>query len=233
MRLIALLPFFSAPTASLIVPNHFVGRHPRIFQLMVRRPVFMAGDDLESALDRLVRSEVEAALSGLEASLTTDDDNAIKLMEQKGQEVMANVLKRLEEDGEVLSSSLSAQIEALTLARQKEVTGHAASSLGACPSSLLSPLVSQMLAKYDESTAKLQSQMIEERQTIREVRSTLLQSLCRLSPHVSPQDHRTPRRRWSASGRLVTITNNLPRVRVALTRIRSLVVFLSLSDSLT
>ncbi|KAL1512096.1 hypothetical protein AB1Y20_005367 [Prymnesium parvum] len=102
-------------------------------------------DELEATLDALVRAEVEAAFAGLEASLDADDEKALQLIEQKGQEVMQNVLDKLEADGKLLSSALTSQIELLSMTKQK-----------------------QMLEEYDASTAELQRQMAEERQTIRD-----------------------------------------------------------------
>eukprot|EP00966_Prymnesium_polylepis_P269883 6234795-Prymnesium_polylepis.1 len=77
-------------------------------------------DELEATIDVLVRTEVEAAFAGISQDLDTNDEEAIRLIEAKGREVMQTVLDKLEADGELLSSSLTAQIEQLSMTRQKQ-----------------------------------------------------------------------------------------------------------------
>jgi len=107
------------------------------------RMAMQVDDDTE--MDELIRTEVEAAFAGLEASFEAGDEESIKLIEQKGQEVMQSVLDKLEADGELLSSSLTKQIEALSMTKQKA-----------------------LLEEWDESTAKIKSDMLAQRVTIRE-----------------------------------------------------------------
>jgi hypothetical protein len=76
----------------------------------------------DDALDQLVRQEVEAAFAGLEESLSSgDDDAAIALIQSQGKNILGNVLAKLEEEGTLLSSTLSSQIEELASTRQVEL----------------------------------------------------------------------------------------------------------------
>jgi len=144
----ALAWLLAVPTASFVLtPTRLGGVTSR-----PRPPLTMAAledkgtDELDATIDALVRSEVEAAFATIDTqNLDPDDDEAIQMIEAKGREVMQSVLEKLEADGELLSSSLTSQIEKLSMTRQK-----------------------QLLAEWDESTAKLQRQMFEERQTIRD-----------------------------------------------------------------
>jgi len=109
------------------------------------------GDD---EMDELIRQEVLAAFSGLEETLADgDDDQAISLIQSQGKTVLANVLARLEDEGQLLSSQLSTRIEELA-----------------------EDQTSQLLAKYEERLGKLQA---ANQQARSELRSELdnLQSL--------------------------------------------------------
>jgi len=99
----------------------------------------------EDEIDELVRREVEACFAGLETALANGDEKAaLSLIESQGKQVMGNVLAQLEDDGQLLSSSLSKRIE--ELAKDEKV---------------------ELLKRYDEQLAGLQQDMAADRQTIR------------------------------------------------------------------
>jgi len=102
-------------------------------------------DISEEAIDELVRQEVEACFAGLETALANGDEKAaLALIESQGRQVMGNVLAQLEDDGKLLSSSLSKRIEELATNEKVE-----------------------LLKRYDEQLAGLQEDMAADRETIR------------------------------------------------------------------
>ena len=65
-------------------------------------------------MDALIKREVLAAFAGLEESFAAgDDDKALELIQTQGKTVLANVLSRLEDEGQLLSAKLSARLEQL------------------------------------------------------------------------------------------------------------------------
>jgi hypothetical protein len=65
-------------------------------------------------MDALIKREVLAAFAGLEESFAAgDDDKALELIQTQGKTVLASVLSRLEDEGQLLSSKLSARLEQL------------------------------------------------------------------------------------------------------------------------
>jgi hypothetical protein len=79
-------------------------------------------DISEEAIDELVRQEVEACFAGLETALANGDEKAaLALIESQGRQVMGNVLAQLEDDGKLLSSSLSKRIEELATNEKVEL----------------------------------------------------------------------------------------------------------------
>jgi len=70
--------------------------------------------DDDADFDELVRQEVQAAFAGLEESLSSgDDEKALEQIRTQGKTVLANVLKRMEDEGQLLSATLSTQLEEL------------------------------------------------------------------------------------------------------------------------
>jgi hypothetical protein len=81
-----------------------------------------ADDETDAVIDALVRAEVEACFAGLEEALATGDEKAaLALIESQGKQVLGNVLTQLEEDGQLLSSQISAKVEALATDRRVEM----------------------------------------------------------------------------------------------------------------
>ena len=105
-----------------------------------------AADPLgDEALDALVRAEVEAAFAGLEASLASGDEAAaLAIIQTQGKEVLGNVLQKLENDGQLLSATISDRIEALAGDQSTE-----------------------LLKRYDEKLSGIQASMNSERVNIR------------------------------------------------------------------
>ena len=76
----------------------------------------------EAALEALVRREVEAAFAGMETTLASGDEQAaLALIQSQGDEVMNSVLSELEDNGQLLSSKLSARVEELARSKQTEM----------------------------------------------------------------------------------------------------------------
>ena len=76
----------------------------------------------EAAIDALVRREVEAAFAGLEEALNSGDEKAaLALIQSQGKEVLGNVLSQLEDDGQLLSSTIATRIEELTTTSKADV----------------------------------------------------------------------------------------------------------------
>ena len=76
----------------------------------------------EAAIDALVRREVEAAFAGLEEALNSGDEQAaLALIQSQGKEVLNNVLEQLEDDGQLLSSTIASRIEELTTSSRTEM----------------------------------------------------------------------------------------------------------------
>jgi len=89
------------------------------------------GEDTSFDFDELVRQEVEAAFAGLEESLASgDDEKALALIQSQGKTVLSNVLQRMEEEGELLSATLSTRIEEIASAKTKDVLDRYDSQLG-------------------------------------------------------------------------------------------------------
>ena len=113
-----------------------------------RRPTMQAprlDDAAEAALDALVRQEIESAFAGLEESLAAGDDDALEqLIRDQGKVVLDNVMRNLEDEGDLLSSQLAEQIEAKM--RNEKI---------------------ELLKKCDEQLGELQVTMNAERQNLR------------------------------------------------------------------
>lgn len=127
MRLLSILACAAlAPAASFLLPASLNRpcQHAVQHQLVNKGRMAMVEDndtdELEAAIDALVRAEVEAAFSGLQKTLDADDEEALKMIEQKGKEVMQKVLAKLDEDGKLLTSSLGKEVEELAMAKQKQ-----------------------------------------------------------------------------------------------------------------
>ena len=176
MRAVSALVWLVAPSVSafMLPPLASCPQQPRLARQRMAMVEDSNTDELDSNLDALVRAEVEAAFAGLEKTLDADDDEALRVIEEQGQVVMQSVLDKLEAEGQLLSSSLTSQIELLSMTKQKQATHPPCNSAPSrSPTGPLTPHpipAAQMLADYDESTAKLQARMLEERQTIRDVR---------------------------------------------------------------
>ena len=105
----------------------------------------VAADSNDSAMDELIRQEIEAAFAGLEESLADgDDEKAIALIQEQGKTVLGKVLARMEEEGSLLSASLSSQVEELAATQTTE-----------------------MLKRYEEKIGGLQAEMANERMKLR------------------------------------------------------------------
>lgn len=77
-------------------------------------PRMMASAQEEEELDELVRKEIEAAFAGLEEKFAKgEDEEAIEIIRTQGKTILGNVLEKLEEDGQLLSSQLAGRIEEL------------------------------------------------------------------------------------------------------------------------
>lgn len=75
------------------------------------QPAETAADD---QMDELIREEIIKAFAGLEESLSNgEDERAIELIQTQGKTILTNVLARMEEDGQLLSASLSEKVEKL------------------------------------------------------------------------------------------------------------------------
>jgi len=110
------------------------------------RPIapLMAQSDRE--LEIMVQEELDRAFAGLEAGgFNPDEEEALKMIEDKAATVLQNVLQQLEQDGEVLRDELSQRLEAVAEQRRDE-----------------------MFAKYEESTAGITREVAASRATIRE-----------------------------------------------------------------
>ena len=84
--------------------------------------VMASADDVEAVIDDLVRKEVEACFAGMEDALASGDEQAaLSLIETQGKQVLSNVLTQLEDDGKLLSSSLSSKIEAAASEQRVEM----------------------------------------------------------------------------------------------------------------
>jgi len=94
----------------------------------------------------MVQEELDRAFAGLEAGgFNPDEEEALKMIEDKAATVLQNVLQQLEQDGEVLRDELSQRLEAVAEQRRDE-----------------------MFAKYEESTAGITREVAASRATIRE-----------------------------------------------------------------
>lgn len=77
----------------------------------------LAPDD---AMDELIRQEIEAAFADL-ATFDGSDDEAIELIRSQGKTVFSKVLARMEEEGTLLSATLSKRVENLASEQTAEM----------------------------------------------------------------------------------------------------------------
>ena len=140
---LALAPALLAPTL------HPMRRSPlpRRAAALCQMSASSAPDSADAALDEMIRREVEAAvegMDGIEGFSEEEQGELDKLIADKGDLVMRNVLSKLESDGDQLAATLQAQVASYT--RQAQV---------------------EMLRKFDEEAASVQRGMLADREAIR------------------------------------------------------------------
>ena len=129
-----------APTGRLMVLSCLAAVLPGVLPFAAVRPVIRPAvarpavrmvapaeeappaDDVDAALDALVRAEVEACFAGMEEALASgDEQKALALIQTQGKQVLSNVLSQLEDEGQLLSSQLSSRVEELATDQRTEM----------------------------------------------------------------------------------------------------------------
>ena len=121
-RAAALASLLLVPSASalLLVPGHASApllRRPRSALAACDHPASALDDE---ALDRLIKSELEAAFEGMKVD-TEDDEEMLAVIQAQTDVVLSSVLSKLDADNDELRTKLNGQIESVAAQQREEV----------------------------------------------------------------------------------------------------------------